>query len=95
MSSGYAVGIDLGTYGDDLRSGSGIDAVMLPTRPYGGTAEWDAAVQSITVTGVDLDGNERTTLGTLTVIPASCDVGGGRVACATDTNFRVWKVDRG
>jgi hypothetical protein len=78
----------------DLNRGD-IDALQLPTRPYGGTAEWDATPQSLTVTGLDLDGNDRKTLGQVTVIRGSCDVAASRLACATATDFQVWKVNRG
>jgi hypothetical protein len=78
---------------DDLR-GADVDALLLPTRPIGGPADWGATPQSLSVTGLDLDGNERKTLGQVTVIPASCDVAASRLACATATDFQVWKVDR-
>ncbi|GIJ57662.1 Hsp70 family protein [Virgisporangium aurantiacum] len=79
---------------DDLNGGD-IDALMLPTHPFGAAADWDAIPQSLTVTGLDLDGDNRKTLGQVTIRRASCDVAASRLACATATDFQVWKIGRG
>jgi hypothetical protein len=71
-------------------SGGKVDALMIPT---GTTAEWAVTAQSATLQGLDLATEDKTDVGTVTVIPASCDVRASRLACTTDVGFGVWKVD--
>jgi hypothetical protein len=71
-------------------SGGKVDALMIPSGP---TAQWLVAPQSVALRGLDLASEGTTDVGTVTVIPASCDVRASRLACATDVGFGVWKVD--
>jgi hypothetical protein len=80
---------------DDSGRGGSIDALLLPTAPVGSGPTWAATPRSVTPRGVNFTADDTEDMGSVTVIPASCDVGAGRLACATGTDFRVWKVDRG
>jgi hypothetical protein len=78
---------------DDPKLSGDVDAVLLPTRPAGAAAEWAGTAQPLAIEGVNFGDGASTDLGTVTAIPASCDVGGSRLACATATDFRVWTID--
>jgi hypothetical protein len=85
---------DVRLVGGPLRSGE-IDALLLPTRPAGAPETWSATSQDVDISGVQFANGRQTDMGTITVIPASCSVAASRLGCATLTDFRVWKVDRG